>query len=110
MRVVIRQPGKLQREISFDGRVEIGWTLWIDIEAAVCELARQNRRHGSFDSRAGGWIPGAVHRRMQPELQQDVVRLERGVGRELTHPVAELILRPEKIVDCPLRGFGCYCQ
>jgi hypothetical protein len=37
--------------------------------------------------RPRGRIPNSIHGRMQPKLQQDVVRLESGVGLEISPPV-----------------------
>ncbi len=102
--IVIVQPGELQREIRLDRRAEIGGPLRINIEPAIGQLARENGLRGFVDQRSRGRIPDAIHRRMQPELQQNVVGLERGVGGELRPPITLLGLDAGEILGGAPRG------
>ena len=52
-----------------------------------------------------GRIPDAVDRRMQPELQQNVIGFERGVGRQQRAPVAVRMLQREKVFGGAARVF-----
>ena len=102
--IVVVQPGQLQREIRLYRRAEIGGPLRINIESAIGQLPRQNRFRRFIDERSRGRIPDAIHRRMQPELQQNVIGLERRVGGEFGPPITLLGLDAGEILGGAPRG------
>ncbi len=59
-RIVVVEPGQLQREIRLDRRAEIGWPLRIDIESAIGQLARQDGSRLLCRS-AGAWADSRRH-------------------------------------------------
>src|SRR6476659_4953540 len=74
------EPRQLQRGISFYRGADFGRPVVIDVEAAIRQLARQDRLNRLVDERTRVRFPDAVVRRIKPELQQDEIRFQRGVG------------------------------
>ncbi len=103
-RVVHREAGQFQGAISFRRGADFGGTLLIDIETAIGKLPEQNRLRGFIDQRPGGRIPGAVLRRVHPELQENVIGFESSVGRQLGAPVSARILLRHQILRGTLDG------
>ena len=102
LRRVARQ---LEGAIGFDGGVELGRSAAVDVEAAVRQLAVQDGLAGFCDAHAGRRIPDGAIRLVHPKLQQDVVRFERGVGRQLAAPEALGRLPREQSLARPRDGF-----
>ncbi len=80
------QAGEFQRAVRLHRGADFGWTAGVDVEAAIGQLAVENRAGGAFDARAAGRIPLGAIRLVQPKLQQDVVALEGGIGGEFSAP------------------------
>src|SRR5258708_15340939 len=66
--VVVIDACEFEREIGFHRRAQVGRTLRIDVEAAVWQLAIENRPCGLVDERTCGWIPDTVYGGMKPKL------------------------------------------
>src|SRR5579871_714397 len=111
-RILGRQPRKLQRRVGLDGRAQLRRAVLINIEAAVRQLPRQNRADRFIDQRSRRRIPLAAFGRMPPQFQQNEIRFERRIRRQVGPPVAFRLLDAEQIVDratIRLRASGHLC-
>ncbi len=100
------QSRDLEREIRLHGGADVSRALRINIEPAVRQLASQDGFNGLIDQRPRGRIPDAIHGRVQPELQQDVVRFQRGVGGQIGQPITLVLLRPQEKIERAFRRLG----
>ena len=106
-RVIRRQSAQLQRGIGLDGGADLGWAGGVDIESAVGKLPVENGAHRFGDERRGLRLPLAVLRRVEPELEQDVIGFERGVGRQFGAPVTVFGLEASHVSGGAIPGpFG----
>ena len=96
--------GQLESEIRFDGGADFRRSAGEDVEAAVGELAIENRAGCLVDEGAGFRLPHAVLRRIEPELEQNVVGFEGGIGAELGAPVAVALLQACEPTGGPADG------
>ena len=87
IRIVVRQPGKLQRRVSLHRSANLGRPLRVNIEAAIRQLSRQNRPNRAPDTLPRRRIPHTIDRRMPPQLQQNIIGFQRRVGSEISPPI-----------------------
>jgi hypothetical protein len=78
--------GQFQRTVSLHRGADFRRTAVVDIETAVWQLPFENRPAGFLDARARGRIPGGAIRLVQPQLQQDVIGFEGGIGCQFAAP------------------------
>ena len=109
---VTGRPASFQREIGLDRRADFRGTLQIDIESAVRQLpSKESIERPGRPACTGRRIPDPIHRRMQPELQQNVVGFEGRVRGEFCPPISfrELSLqeRRGRLPDSLDRGIPC---
>lgn len=90
--------GQLERGVSFDAGAGIGWTAGIDVESAAGKLAVENGAGGFADAGEGGRIPAGAGWGVQPELQEDVIGFEGGVGEQVAAPESLRLLQADKRV------------
>ncbi len=82
-----RDSRQLERAISLHGGADLGRALRINIETAIGKLARQDGLCRLLHQRHGAWIPDAGRvRRVHPQLKENVIRFEGGVGRQIGAP------------------------
>ena len=92
-RVVGRHPRHLEHAVGAHGGVDLRRPGFVGVPAAVRALGVQDGAHGLADPGHRGRVPGAVRiGRVEPHLQEDVVRLQSGVGRQIPHPIPFLVL------------------
>ena len=97
-----RNAGQLQRAIRLDGRADFRGTAGINVEAAIRHLPVQNRPGRPVDALPGGRIPTGFVRLIEPELKQNIIGFQRGVGGQFAAPEAlRRLLRGEGIHRAP---------
>jgi hypothetical protein len=96
-------PGQFAGRVGAGGRVDFRRAAGINVPTAIGELAAEDRLAGFADARRRGRTPFAIGVRLvAPQLVEDVIGFERGVGREIAPPAAGgLLQRFER-----LRGRG----
>ena len=82
-----RQAGQPQRDIRFNRCTHLRRPVDVDAEAAVGELAVEDRARGFVDKRSGLWLPPPIIRRVEPKLKEDEIGFQRAVGGQFRAPV-----------------------
>ena len=84
---------QFQGEVGLDGGADFRRSAGVDVQTAVGKLTIENCARGLLDERTRLGFPDAVLGRIQPELEQDVIGFEGGVGAQFGAPVAVALLQ-----------------
>ena len=91
-----REAGEFERDIGLDGSADVGGAMRIDIETAAGQLAGEDGALGFEETVPIGCIPDAIARGVEPQIEQDGIGFESGIGAKLAAPIAFGVLEREQ--------------